>query len=357
MRPEHPHAMCRLRFRHPWLRQLRRRWPLWLLFIGLLVLVLSRFVQVKQMVATVAQSQWQWMLAATLLQALYYALYAALLQSGFATVGVESRLRHLVPVLFTSIFVGTVTPAGGVTAAAVLIDDAARRQQSPARAAEGVLLVWVAGLAAAVPVLLAGLGYLYSQHALQAHQVVGALAFLLYTGSLTTTLLLAMWQPHRLRHLLQRLQRPLNRLRVRLRRPPLPADWAGKNAAEAAGAAIAVATRPGKVGRTLVAALATHLVSLACLDAIFVAFHHAVSVGVLAAGFSLAYVFSVISILPFDVGVAEGIMAMVYASLGVPAATALVIALAFRGLNTWLPIAFGFFMFRLLWRKGESGRP
>ncbi len=352
MRPEHPHAMCGFRCRLSWLRPLRRRWLLWILMLGVIVLVVTRFVALQQFVATLAHGRWPWILAAALLQGGYYTLYAALYQAGFATVGVASRVPELIPVLFASILAGTITPTGGLTSAAVLIEDAARREQPTARAAEGVLLVWVAGLTGAVPLLVTGLVYLRLRGALQPYQMVGALIFLLYTAGLTGVLFLAMWQPGRLRHLLRAFQRTANRLATRLRRPPLlPEDWARKNAAESTGAAIAIARHPRKVARTLALALAVHLANLVSLYLIFLAFDRPPTAGALAAGFSLGYAFSVISIIPFDLGLVEGIMTIVYTSLGVPAASALVVTLAFRGLNAWLPVILSFALLRLVWRR------
>jgi uncharacterized membrane protein YbhN (UPF0104 family) len=46
-------------------------------------------------------------------------------------------------------------------------------------------------------------------------------------------------------------------------------------------------------------------------------------------------------------------MTLVYASLGVPASTATVISLAFRGLSFWLPLVVGF----VLVRQVKSFRP
>lgn len=355
MHPERPHAICGFRC-HRWLRPVRRRWPLWLLLVGLLILVTTRLVEVRQLAGTLAQGHWHWIATVLLLQAGYYTLYAGLYQAGFATVGVQSSLLELIPVLFASILAGTVAPTGGLTAAAVLIEDAARREQSAARAAQGVLLVWAAGLAGVVPMLLAGLGYLRSVGALLAYQAIGALLFLLYVAALSGALFFALWQPGRLRHLLRWLQRRINALMARLRRPPLlPDDWARRNAAESTGAAMAIAKRPRLVMRTLALALLAHLVSLASLHAAFLAFDHRLGFGALAAGFSLGYAFSIISFIPFDLGLVEGVMVLVYTSVGVPAAEALLATLAFRGLNVWLPIALSFLAFRL-WPRSSRQR-
>lgn len=349
MRPDCPHAWCRIHVPRGWLRSFRRHWPLYLALVAGLTLVVARFVEIRQLAIALTEGRWQWMLTATLLQGVYYALYAEEYRCGFATVGVASQAWALLPVLLASMFVGTVTPAGTLSSAAVLVDDAARRKQSAARAAEGILLVWVAGLTSALPMLAIGLTYLRGRGALPVFAVIASLVFLGYSGLLVGVLLAAAWQPARLRAILDWVQQRVNGLMVRLRRPPaLNEGWAERNAAEAGGAAQAVMGRPRQVGRTLMAGLGTHLVNLACLYALFLSFRNPMHLGALAAAYALGFVSSVISFIPFDLGIVAGVMTLVYASLGVPTAKAALIALTFRGLNVYLPIAVGFFAFRRL---------
>ncbi len=355
MRPEHPVPMCRICVRHRFLRPLRRRWPLWVALSAAVLLVTTRFVELRQLGATLAEGHWGWLLAGVLLQGVYYASYAVLYKAGYATVGVTSRVREIIPVLMTSILIGTFTPAGGLSSAAVMVDDAARRQQSAARATEGILLVWLASLAASLPLLAIGLGYLHLQGLLEAYQFGAALAFLLYTGGLFAVLFLAKWRPDWLRMGLDRLQGLIDGLLTRLHRPTLNEGWAENNAAEATGAVTAITKRPGLVAVALAVALGTHLINLASLQAVFLAFGHMLGFGALAAAYTLGFVFSVVSIIPFDLGVLAGLMTLVYSSMGVPTAHALVVSLAFRGINAWLPIALGFLLFRRVLRNRDSG--
>jgi len=354
MRPDHPVPMCRVCVRHRFLRPLRRRWPLWLLLGAAALLVTTRFVELRELGATLAEGQWQWMAAAIVLQGAYYFLYAVLYRAGFATVGVASRVLELIPVMVASIVVGTLTPAGGLSSAAVMIDDAARRHQSPAKAAEGVLLVWVAGVATTVPLLVVGLGYLRSRGALAGFELVAALIFLLYAAVLFAMLFLAKWRHEWLRAALGWVQTCIDWLLTRLHRPGLPEDWAERNASEAAGAAAAIAARPRFLVLTLVLALGTHLLNLASLAAIFRAFDHGLALGALSAAYALGFVFAVISIIPFDLGILAGVMAVVYSSVGVPVARALVISVVFRGINAWLPVALGFLLVRRAWPGGRE---
>jgi uncharacterized protein (TIRG00374 family) len=332
---------------------MKRRWLFWLLIIAFVWVVVSRFTEIEKLVETLAQGQWQWVLAAALLQVVYYIVFTGLYQSAFYTVEVESRVSELLPVMFASIFVNVAAPTGGASGAALFVDDAVRRGQSAARAAAGTVLVLAADFGAFIPVLIAGLIYLFLQHDLQAYEIAGAAIFLLIIGGLTGVFVLGLWQPDRLRQLLGWLQCNLNRLAGRFRRPPLLAeDWADKNAAEFTGAAAAIATRPRRLGRTLAVALAAHLIDLTSLYTLFLAFHQTVGFGTVVAGYAMGILFWVVSITPQGVGIVEGVMALVYTSLGVPAAKATVISLAFRGLTFWLPLAIGFF---LLWRVRSFG--
>ncbi len=92
--------------------------------------------------------------------------------------------------------------------------------------------------------------------------------------------------------------------------------------------------------------LASHLVNLACVYVIFLAFRRPLDFGPLVAGYAMGFVFWVVSPTPQGIGVVEGVMALVYTSLGVPAATAVLAALTFRGLAFWLPLLIGFFLLR-----------
>jgi uncharacterized membrane protein YbhN (UPF0104 family) len=203
---------------------MKRRWLLWLLLVAFVWLVVSHFTEIQQLVKTLAGGQWQWILAAALLQVVYYMAYTTLYQSAFTTVEVESRLYDLLLVMFASLFVNVVAPSGGASGAALFVDDATRRGQSEAAAAAVTVLVLVADFVAFTLVLIAGLIYLFLQHDLAAYEVVGAIILLLMTAGLAGVLELGLWQPERLRRWLNWLQQALHRLGSRMGRPVVLAD-------------------------------------------------------------------------------------------------------------------------------------
>jgi uncharacterized protein (TIRG00374 family) len=217
-------------------------------------------------------------------------------------------------------------------------------------------LVWVAQNIALRPVLALGLAYLSAAGRLPAYALVGSAIFFLLVVALSGALLLGRWQSARLQGILQWLQRTVNRIGGRLRRPDvLPEDWARTNACEFSNAASAIAARPKRVAWTLAIALGHTIVNVASLFAIFLAYRQPIAIGAVAAGFALAIVYAVISVLPLDVGLMQGVMAVVFTSVGVPLTTALAIVLVFGGLNAWLPLAVGFVFLREVRSFGGGG--
>ena len=328
---------------------MKLRWILWLLVILFIWIVVSRFTELEKLVRTLSQGRWQWVGIAALLQVVYYLLYTGLYQSAFYTVEVESRVVELLPVTFASIFLNVAAPSGGASGAALFVDDAVHRGQSGARTTVGTLLVLAADFTSFALVLSAGILYLFLLHDLKIYEIAAAIILVVLTVGLTALLGLGLWAPELLRQLLLRLQRIVNRLGVLIKRPGLlPENWAEKNSGEFTQAALAISTHPGRLGRTFLVALAAHSIDLLSLAALFVAFNQPVSPGVLVAGYAMGVLFWIVSITPQGIGVVEGMMALVFTSLGVPAERATLIALSFRGLTFWLPLLVGFLLLRRL---------
>ncbi|MBM3470774.1 MAG: flippase-like domain-containing protein [Armatimonadetes bacterium] len=333
-----------------------RRWLPVLLVIAFVAVVVGRLTEIEHLLEALRQGQWQWVLTAALLQGAYYAAYAALFHAAFKVVEVDGRWRDLLPVLLASLLINTLAPSGGTAGSALFVDDAARRRQSPARALAGTMLVRVADACAFTAILVVGLVHLFLRHHLEPYEITGAALLLLGTAGLAGVLLLGLWWPTQLRRGLGWIERTGARLGGWLRHPsPLRPGWAERNTDEFTRAGAAIGARPRRLGRPLGIALAAHLVDLVSLYALFLAFRQPIAPGALVAGYSMGILFWKMSPIPEGVGVVEGIMILVFVSLGVPAPQATIIALAFRGLTFWLPMVFGFFMVRRLRLFSQGG--
>ncbi len=322
---------------------MKRRWIFWILVVIFLWVVISRFSQIKNLYDSLLQGQWQWVIVAVLLQVIYFSLYSEIYHSAFMTVGVQSRLGELIPVTFSAMFMNVAVPIGGASGASLFVDDAARRGQSPARATVGTLLVLISDFSAFMMVLIVGVIYLVTHRNFKYYEAITAIILLVVIGVMTSFLLLGLWRPQALRRFMTFAMHAANRIAHLLKRADfLDEAWVERNTGEFTEAAIAIAAQPTLLLRTVATAFAAHTVNLATLYALFLAFHQRVHFGVLVAGYSMGILFWVISITPQGIGVVEGMMTLVFASLGVPIEKATIIALSFRGLTFWLPMAIGF---------------
>lgn len=323
---------------------MRRR----LIFLGLTILlgwvVVSHFAEIKQLMTTLNQGQWTWLLAAALVQMVYFIASASSYKAAFHTVGIQTRTRDLIPVTLGSLFINVVVPAGGAGGAALFTEDLSRRGKSAASAAAGVLLQTISDFSAFVLVLIPGMVFLFIEHELKAYEIIAAVILLLITISLAAILFLGIWKPEWLHRLFVWSQRTANWLSGRLHRSlSLADDWAQKNAREFNRAAAAVASHPSRLLLTVGIALVAHLLDLATLYLLFRAFNQEISLGALVAGYAVGILFWVVAITPQGIGVVEGVMALTLTSLGVSGGAAAAVTLTFRGLTFWLPMLLGFF--------------
>lgn len=326
-----------------------RRWLSVALIVALVWVVSTRQTEIADLIRILPQGQWPWLPAAVACQAAHFLALAASYQAAFATVGVASRRRELLPVTLAALFVNLLGPAGGVARAAQLVDDAARHGQSSTSAAAGMVLQQVADYGAFALVMMAGLAYLATRRGLNQSEVIAATILLLIVAGLGTLLLLALARPAALRPILAGVQRLALRLGSAQRRSsPLGGNWAERTAAGFIQAASATKTRPRRVALAAGCAALARAFDLATLYTLFRAFGVAIGPGSLVAGYAAGILFGIVAVTPQGIGVVEGATTLAFISLGISAGAAAVVTLAFRGLTFWLPMAAGFVMLRRL---------
>lgn len=310
-------------------------------------LIVGSFAEIKGIAELLIRGNGLWILVAALLQAAYYTIFTLMFWFAFKTVEVKSRINELLPLTFGSQFVNTIAPTWGMGGVALFIDDLSNRGQSPARATAGTLLAQISDYVSFTLVLALSLGYLYIREELKDYEIIGAVLMLLVLCGLSAAILLGMFQPALLERMLNLAQRGIRSLACRIKHKPLLGDgWALQNANDFINASKAIESHPGRLALTLGTALSAHLINIASIYALFLAYHNPISIGPLIAGYAIGILFWNISPVPQGIGIVEGVMAIAYNSLGVHGNTAAVVVLAFRGLDFWLPMLIGFFLLR-----------
>jgi uncharacterized protein (TIRG00374 family) len=330
----------------------------------LILLLLASFVwfvfrnlnEVESVFHVFFQGTWQWLLVAVLLQVLYYLTYTQLYRSALYTVEVDSRFLRTLNLLLSSIVVNVIAHAVGSAGTVLLIDEASRRGQSSARAAAGTLLAIITNFVAFSLILVIALINLFRFHELQTYEIVGSVILLIMIVGLGTLMVVGLVKPASMQVILARIQSWLARIMDLLKRSsPLPPSWAETNARDLSEARTIIQNHPIRLIVTFFVALITHLLDIACLYALFLAFYHPVGLWLVLSGYAIGMLFWIVSITPQGIGVVEGVMTLAYASLGIPVTIATTIALAFRGLTFWLPLGIGFLLIRRTKAFGFSG--
>ncbi len=326
---------------------MRFRWLLWVLTAVFLWVVIRSFNELENLTQTLARGQWQWVIAAIMLQFVYFALYALLHYASFDIVEARAPFRDLFPLAYAAIFINSAAPSGGTASAALFIEDLRRRGYSPTRAATGNLLVIVIDYSAFCVILLAGLAALFYYRILQPYEIIAALIMFGFVAVMLATLTIGLWQPLLLYRVFGLVERLVNAMGGWFQRPELlPAEWGERSAEEFIDGAQSVVSRNLKVAQAFLIALVMHSVNVLILACVFWAFGVPPTLGKVLAGYSMTFLFLVVSPTPNGIGIVETLLPVIYTSLGLPAAEATVISFAFRGITFWLPLLIGFVLLR-----------
>ncbi len=320
-----------------------------LLMIGLTWLVITRFASFHDLITRLIQGNLLWVSLAILIHLFFFYINATLYHSSFKTVEVNLSAIQLLPVLLASLFVNAVVPTGGAGGAAVFVDYAAQRGYPGSRVLVGVLLDLIVDLFTLIPFVLAGVFYLLSQHHLKFYEWLAFLMFVIFIGGMITVLFIAYHRPKWINKLFSKVRGIVNWFGERIRKPELlKSDWVERNSQEFIDGSQMIAKHPRQLYISIAWGTYMHVVNMLGLYLFFLAYGQTVNFGTIDAAFSLGIVFFVVAIIPQGVGAVEGIMSLVLINMGMDKTNAAVIAVAFRGVNFWIPIIAGFFTYHFV---------
>jgi hypothetical protein len=332
-----------------------RRFLIALVLLLTVFFVFSRLTEVSDVWHTLGKGDWRWLALAAAVQGAWLLNVAASLRAIYRLLGVHEHIGHLIPVAAAANFVNVVAPSMGMGGMAIFVVDGQRRNLPSGRVTTGVAMYVVYDYLGFLVVLALGLGILFQRGQLGTADIAAA-AFFAATAIVLGALVYAgMRSAERLEHLLTSLGHLVNRLlRPILRRDYLSMARAHRFAVEVSQGLHAARKSRGGLALPAALALSNKALMISILFLVFVAFSQPFTVGTLVAGFSIGYLFLIVSPTPSGIGFVEGAMTLVLNSLGVPLAAAAIVTLAYRGITFWLPLLYGMVAFRLVGRSSES---
>lgn len=316
------------------------------LAIGLVFISLS---EIEQTVLVFARANLVLLAGAIILVFIYILIEAFNYRVLYLLLGIDEPYRRLLLLASASSFINVVAPSGGFGGIAVFVDDAGKRGYSRGLAAAAGALVLFMEYAGFSVVLALGMGVLFRRNDLNPGEITAALVMLVILVGLGFGIYLGAVSGERLGRSLQKIAHSLNRILWVFTKKEyfseIAAHTFGQEISEGLGL-----VRNQKKNLLIPFAISTIAkgIQALILTMVFMAFEVEFSVGTVVAGFSLAYLFLVVSPTPYGIGIVESIMPMALLSLNIPWSQAVITTLVYRGITFWIPLALGAVSLKIL---------
>ncbi|MFA7253258.1 MAG: lysylphosphatidylglycerol synthase transmembrane domain-containing protein [Patescibacteria group bacterium] len=331
------------------------------LFLGLIALafiwiIYTHFAQVKQVFIVLLQGKWYWLGIALIIEFFYFLIYANIYQRMFKIVGVKKTdIYELLQLTFASIFINVAIPLAGASSIALFVDSAVARNQSAAKTAIGATLSMIGNIAAFLGILFVGLMLLAAQQSLKPYILITASILFMAIFFGYGLIILSFKKPKIVGLIFRIINTVVKRLAgIFGQAKNIKDSWVDETIHELETIGVLLKGERNKLLKILLLAFISHLAGVTALFFTFLAFGGPFSIALPIIAYSIAILFTIISITPQGIGFSEGAIILVLSSLGTPIATATVIALAFRGISFWLPFLAGFFILNRF--KADSSR-
>lgn len=308
-----------------------------------------RFSEVENVVDTLRKGVLWFIVAGILLEVLWYINIGASYQAIYKILGMDEKLSRLTLLSMAAFFVNIIAPSAGVGGVAVFVGNANNNNHSSAKITIAGALFVVFDYAGFLVVLLLGLAVLARRNRLDWPEISASVILVLIALFLTSLLYLGAKSAALLGKALGWLARLVNKvLYPFIKKDYLSIERAYSFAGEAAEGIHALRMNPRNWIKPFLLALSNKALLITILMMVFLAFKVPFSAGTIIAGFSIGYLFLIVSPTPNGIGIVEGMLTLTLKSLYVPLEAAGIIVLAYRGITFWLPLLLGFIAFRII---------
>ena len=322
------------------------------------VFIISRMTEVKSIADTLKRGDLRYVFLALGIQALWLVNVALQYWTIYRELGIEAKLSRLIQISVAADFVNIITPSAGMGGMAVFIAEAQRDGHSAGRVTVAGVLFILFDYLAFFCVLAIGLGVLLRRNNLTSTEVIATGVLIAITSVMAFLTYQGMRSEQALVNALSWIISHVNRLlRPLIRRDYLSEEHAIDFAHEAADGLRELRQKPRNLITPFVVALIGKLLLVLILWLVFLAFQVPYSPGTIIGGWSIGYLFLIVSPTPAGLGVVEGALALALTSLNVPLGAAAVITLAYRGITYWMPLLTGIIAFRWLSHAGQPQLP
>jgi uncharacterized protein (TIRG00374 family) len=325
------------------------------LFLGIAVVAIS-FSELETIMSTLRRAHLTFFILAILVQLIWFLTTARMYQSIFHLLGVDESVLTLSRIATAANFINVVAPTAGVGGIALFASEARRRGHPAGKVTVAAALFLLLDQAAFLVILAIGLVVLFRRNDLDASEISASLILFGIAVSYAFVLYLGYRSEEKLGNLLAKIARGINRV-VRFFRKGkeyLSEIRAHEFAHEVAEGFSGLTEKPSSLLRPILWGILDKVLLMCVLMFSFLSFEVPFSAGTIIAGFSIAYLFLIVSPTPSGIGIVEGLMPIALSSLNVGWSEAVLITLTYRTVTFWVPFGIGAWAFRSLHTGGEE---
>lgn len=317
-------------------------------FLGVIVVAFS-FSELETILETLQRARLRYFLLALFIQLLWFVTNGRMYQSIFHLLGIHEGVLPLSRIAAAANFINVVAPTAGAGGVALFAAEARRRGHPTGKATVAAALFLLLDQAAFLVILALGLIVLFRRNDLDAGEVSASIFLFLIAACYAFVLYLGYRSAERLGNLLAKIARGINRFVKFFRRGEyLSEERAHQFAREIAEGFEGLTEKPTSLIRPVLWGIFNKILLMLILICSFLSFGVPFSTGTIVAGFSMAYLFLIVSPTPSGIGIVEGLMPLALVSLNVRYSQAVVITLIYRTATFWLPFGAGAWAFRSL---------
>lgn len=327
---------------------MKNLFTVFILFLGVIVVALS-FSELETILLTLQKAHLGFFLLALLIQILWFISNGRMYQSIFHLLGVQEQVSTLSRIATAANFINVVAPTAGAGGVALFATEAHRRGHPTGKVTVAAALFLLLDQAAFLIILSLGIIVLIRRNDLNAGEISASLFLFGIAISYGSVLYVGYRSAEKLGNLLAKLARGVNRVVHLFRRDNyLSEERAHEFAHEIADGFSGLTEKPSSLLRPILWGLLNKGLLMLILTCAFLSFEVPFSAGTIIAGFSMAYLFLIVSPTPSGIGIVEGLMPIALSSLNVNWSQAVVITLIYRAVTFWVPLAIGAWAFRSL---------
>jgi hypothetical protein len=317
-----------------------------------IIFIITQINDFGSIVDTVKRSYLRFLFLAIAVQGIWLLNVAALYRTIYRILGIDESLFDMMLTAGAANFVNVVTPTAGVGGMAIFISEARRKEYSSGRTTVASAMFILFDYVGFLMVLALGLIVLFRRDKLQISELAASGVLLFIALVIALLLYLGMYSEQKLGRFLAKIATLVNKI-VRLFQRDKTKDYLSLDRAFTFSRDIADGMRelrgkPRELILPLLLAVNSKVLLVIVLLFVFLAFGVNPSLGTLIAGFSIAFLFMIVSPTPSGVGFVEGALTLTLASFYIPLSDSAVISIAYRGITFWLPLLFGMVAIRRL---------